>query len=397
MHLYSWRGCNKKGRIFTGKRWGENPQAVAEFVRNKHGYVLRITRDGHRTGRFHPLSSHLTDKQKGLFFSRLSSLLASGIPLLRSLELIEEKASQNLQRVCSLLQADLEKGLSFAAALGKQPREFNYLAMQVTEAGETSGELTMLLGELSAYYLKERETKRFLFNACLYPAVVLILTFCTLGYFAFEVLPMFGHVYLALGIQPGRLLMFIIHMVGAVKTAPGFLGTLGVLFLASVLLCRRKIPGVFLRMPLIRNYHKAFLEIRCCRLLGLLLTSGITLPQALRLVEGTLSQPGMSLSIRQIRENLLRGHSLEEAVTTRKGIFGRVSREFIAIGEQGGNLDTMLAEAANILDGDLAAGLKDCKVLLEPAMLLILAVIVGGGFSFLLAPVYEILDKFTEI
>ena len=153
MHLYNWRGCNKKGQVFTGKYWAENQLVVAEFVRGKHGYVIDIKRaEEFFPGRFHSVK-HLTDKQKGLFFGRLGSLLTRGIPLLRGLELLEERSSQNIQRVCVMLQNDLERGLALSVAIRKQQREFSALAVKITEAGEASGQLAGLLGELSEFYL----------------------------------------------------------------------------------------------------------------------------------------------------------------------------------------------------------------------------------------------------
>ena len=396
MHLYSWRGCDKKGRIFTGNHWGENQWNVAEFVRDKYGYVLEIKRAQHGTKGLLSRIVHLSDKQKGLFFGRLASLLDRGIPLLRGLELIEEKSSQNIGRVCSILQTDLEKGLSFSIAIRKQPLEFSSLSAQVIEAGETSGQLAMMLEELSGYYLKERETKRFLFNACLYPGLGLVLTFLTMGYFAFEVLPMFGKVYVALGIKTGEFLLRVIETVEILKMSPKIIGIFWVMFCLCCISYRKKLPVLFLNLPIIRNYHKTFLEIRCCRLLGILLTSGITLYKALGLVEGTLPQGKLRRENHKIKEKVLLGNSLGEAATLHKGMFSRVTREFIFIGENGGNLDIMLTEAAHLLDGDLEAGLKDFKVILEPVLLLILALIVGSGFCFLLAPVYDLLNKFTE-
>ena len=396
MYLYFWRGCNDKGRVFNGKRWAENKNEVAEFVRAQHGYVLKIARAKSQDNGNKFRKSHLTDKQKGLFFGRLAALLASGIPLLRGLELIGERAPKNLRHVCWLLQVEIEKGMAFSAGLRKQAHEFSHLAVQVAEAGETSGKLSLLLQELSGYYLKERETKRFLFNACLYPGLVLCLTFGTMSYFIYEVLPVFGQVYLALGIEVNAFLLWIIEQVKNLKTSPEILFFIVSTVVFAVWYRRKKLPVFFLKLPLVRNYYAIFLEIRCCRLLGLLLTSGITLPQALHLLEGTLPQGRLRFTNQQIIRDILKGCSLEEATAIHSGIFGNVSREFIAIGENGGTLDKMLGEAASILEGDLEAGLKDCKVMLEPVLLLFLAIFVGSGFCFLLAPLYDLLSKFTE-
>lgn len=397
MHLYNWRGCNKKGQVFTGKYWAENQLVVAEFVRGKHGYVIDIKRaEEFFPGRFHSVK-HLTDKQKGLFFGRLGSLLTRGIPLLRGLELLEERSSQNIQRVCVMLQNDLERGLALSVAIRKQQREFSALAVKITEAGEASGQLAGLLGELSEFYLKQRATKRFVFNACLYPCIVLCSTFLTMGYFVCKVLPMFGKVYSALGIKGGQFLLTVIETVHMLKESPQLLWAFCLLILVVCVYTRKKLRKILFKMPIVKKYYDIFLEIRCCRLLSLLLTSGITLSHGLNLIEGTLPQGRLRAETHEIGEKVLLGYSLEEAATLHNGIFSRVSREFIAMGENGGNLDKMLSEAADILDGDFTAGLKDLKVLLEPALLLVLALLVGSGFCLLLSPVYDLLQKFTEI
>lgn len=396
MHLYRWRGCDKKGHIFTGKYWAKSKVTVAEFVREKHGYVLAITRMERKKYKTFFGTKQLTDKQKSLFFGRLSSLVSKGIPLLRSLEIIEENSTDKIGMICSLLATDLEKGMPFAVAIRKQLPAFSPLAAQIAEAGEISGQLALLMGELSGYYLKEKETKGFLINACLYPSLVFTLTLLTMGYFFFAVLPMFGTIYEALSVTPGKFLTGILELSNFLKQAPSLLLLLFLGFMAAMVVWHKKIPSLLLKLPFVKKYHKTFLEIRYCRLLGLLLTSGITLPRALVLADGTLQSGTLKSQGRQIREKVIRGYSLGEAASLHEGIFSPVTREFIVIGENGGNLDTMLVETANILSGDLETELKNFKVLLEPVLLLVLAVIVGSGFCLFLAPIYDLLTKFTE-
>ena len=396
MRLYHWQGCDKKGRTFHGVRWAAHENQVAGFVRSQYGYVLKIKTAGYGYRKFFGFK-HLTIKERGLFFGRLSILLDKGIPIFKGLEIIGEKSELTLNRVCSLLTADLAKGLSCAAAMQRQSKEFGPLTVCIVEAGEVSGELALMFRELADYYLKERAARQFLFNACLYPGVVLVLTMGTMVYFFFRVLPAFGMIYQTLGITINPFLETVLRSVENILKAPELLTAVFICVLCGLAYVKDKLPDFFFGLPIIKKSYKEFLEIRYCRLLGLLLTSGITLIRALALVEGTLSETKMRQAGAHIRQCVMSGSSLGAAVSLHKEFFGQTTREFIIIGETGGNLDTMLAAAADVLAVDMTDTLKNLKVLLEPALLLLLAILVSSGFFILLSLLYELLNALNEI
>lgn len=394
MQVYAWRARNKNGRVITGKLLAESPRSVAQQVQEKYGYVteIKLVTQARFTQWFN-LHKHLNLQDKEKLFRQLGSLLESGIPIIRALDLIAARGNGTMAEISASVRGDLEQGLSFSKAIGKLSSHFSPMAIQLVEAGETSGKLPYLLLKLAAYYQQEREIRSFIINACLYPGIVMSLALVIGICFLFQILPILLELYSALQLESGMLLHWVFSII---VWSQEYIGALAGIFLLllTVLYGRRSIlQKWFLQFPLIKGWYHTLWEARYCRVLSLLLTSGITLTNALLLLGPFLPTSNWQHINSCMSRAVLRGMPLSRATTIYTGIFGDISTEFIGLGEENGSLDLMLQEAAALLESDLIAELKKVKICLEPLLLLILTFIIGGIVYFIMTPVYGLVAK----
>ncbi len=397
MQVYKWKARTRQGKLVTGVLRARNSREVAVFVQEKYGYVTGIKSEETSWWRRKiKWTTILSLEEKQRFFGQLGGLLASGINILRALDLLMLHGSKTMAKIAGIVHSDLETGLSFSLAIRKLPKHFSPLCVQLIEAGEYSGKLSFVLGELAEYYRRERKWRQLLLNAALYPAVVLLSGLCTLSYFLFAVLPVFLELYAALHLEPGQFIVCISSMVLLVRRHY----LLVTMFLCSLWLgayrARKNFISFLLGNSQCRKWYLLIWEGRACHLLAVLLAGGITLVQALKLVGKTLPLGELTELYSGIQEGVLRGMSFSKAISRYPGIFSPETNELIGLGEENGTLAEMLEEAGQILEKALLERFTQVKILLEPLLLVLLAVFVGGMIYFLLSPVYSLMTKLPD-
>ncbi len=396
MQLYRWRARNKSGKIFSGQLLAGSDREVAEYVQERHGYVINIKKTNNWYNYKQKFFGRkINAKSKESFFRKLATLLNSGMTLLRSLELIRGKSEGKLSEVCAALEKDLFKGLSFSLALRKWPKIFGHSDIKIVEAGETSGNLALLLTQLADFYQKEVENQRFLINACIYPCIVLALVFITAAYFLWKVLPLLVDLYITMQVEPNTVLNFLILVESLFKDFGWGIFVVVFIFLGQIYSKRENLRILLLRLPLVKACYHDLLEVRYCGVLAIMLSSGISLPLALSGAGETLP-----IALRWQSERLSRavvqGMPVSKAAAICSEILGPTSLEFIAVGEESGNLAEMFLEASNITEEELQAKLKNLKALLEPLLMVFIALLVGCVVFSITSPIFGLITGLPD-
>ncbi|MDD3395642.1 MAG: type II secretion system F family protein [Acidaminococcaceae bacterium] len=395
---YRWRAKNRQGENFSGEMLALNNNEVAAFIQSNYGYVTEISPkvSWQCLGSSFWQRRKLTAQDKVNFFRQLATLVVSGIPLLRALELLKKKSDNYMGELCCGIEADLEKGLPLSGALAKRPRDFAQLTIHIVQAGETSGQLEGTLAHLADYYESEMKLRKFLRGACLYPCFILVMLLVMLVLFIFQVLPLILNLYQAMEVEfaPGEA-NFISLAVLLTEQWPwalvGGLG-LGVLFYRN----RALIGKACLHLPLIKKFYYTVLEARFCKILGIMLRSGVVLPLALEAAQKTLPQEQTAQTSQQVAGDILRGLSLSQALGRYRGFLGQTTMEFLAIGEESGQTVKMLLSAAQVAEEELHNRVKELKTLLEPVIMLSLALIVGGIIYTITSPLFKLVQNLPE-
>ena len=318
----------------------------------------------------------LTDLERETFFRRLGLLLQGGLPILRALGALEGHSGPAVKKLCRSLARSLGRGFSLSQALRQQERQAGNLAAPLAAAGEASGQLPLVFRHLANFYQKKRENQKTVLQACLYPALVLTLALVLDGVFCWLALPLLGDLYGTLGLVPPAGFRLLLALVIQIRDRPWLLGgalALGILGFRQLWKSREKWMA---RLPLVKPLVQGGLPL------------DRALPQA-----GEILPPGpFRRCARQLEWAVVAGASLTAAARNQTLLLSPLTVEFAALGEASGHLPALLSEAARLLDQDFQARLKQLRTLLEPVLLLVLALGCAGMLAGLLSPLFALLQ-----
>lgn len=397
MQLYRWRARSMAGKLYQGSYLADSKQEVAAFLHENYDYITGIEEVQSFTIKISRLfnSGKVNDKERSRFFQQLAAMIGSGIPLCRALELLKTRCPVSLTNVCCLLIADLQSGKALSAAMKKHVHIFRPVTVSVIEAGEQGGILQEMLSELAVYFGQKEEINRFLKNICLYPCLVLSLAIVTGCLFVVKLLPLFADLYQSFDLVPTlplQVMMFVREIAVKYWQAAASLS----LFILYYLWQRRySLLKWCFCLPLIAGYRQTFLEIRFCKILSLLLNSGISLPVSIKTAAGSADKK-MTAKAMLFSEAIVRGSDITKAAALASPLFSSLTIEFLIVGESSGALATMLKEAALLLEQDFTASLKNFKVLLEPVLLIIISLVIGAMIFTVASPLLTFLTEIPE-
>jgi type II secretory pathway component PulF len=399
LRLYRWKARDARGRPFEGECYAENKKEVADFVKKKYAYVTKIT--AARTG-FNLLSilkkgGSFGTYEKIIFYKHLQMLLQSGIPLLKALHLLQLKTKhEGMRKTCAGLGQCIRKGQALSEGMQEHKHIFTPLDKVVIEAGEAGGVLTESFASLHAYYKQQYKIKKFLWQASLYPGILLGFSLAALLFFVIKIVPMFSDLYTSFAVEQtvGLRLLFTLRSL--------LVHNYYLLMVGTVLACLGlfKWRHLWVRLPRYLPFtgklYGAYVEMRFLKLLSILLNSGVPLTETINLAGKSLQDDYLEKQSRLFLKQVVQGYSLANAATTVKTLFRETTITFIHVGENSGKLAEMLGEAADMLEQELQADIKNLKLVLEPVLLIIATAIIMALAITILDPIFSLITNLPE-
>lgn len=325
------------------------------------------------------------------FYRQLAVILRSGLPLLKALQLLQKHGSAKQMLLCYRLQQRLRRGSSLAQALAAEADCCTQLAVTLVAVGEESGELAMLLEQLADYYSRQLKLRRFVQRAVTYPAFLLLASFCVLLLFLLYILPVLADTYSAMGVLPMGTLALLLTLKDALLQQPLSALALTAGVAAALFLLGRRLLRCFLRSRLSGNFHGLLLEVRFCRLLALLLESGVGITKAVAIVTDTMDDEQYAGQLRLLNSRLKRGIAIEQAAGGTKELFSPLMLELVCVGASTGYLPAVTAGEQR-----LQQQLGRLQELLVPLLLLVAAIIIAGIVCIVIGPLFEMLSAMPE-
>lgn len=335
-------------------------------------------------------------KQMLLFTRELSDLLASGMTLGEALHSLSRRRTGKAQDILVAdLRDEIVQGTSLSDALLKRPETFPSLYVSMVRSGEASGQLPEVLQRLSVHYERVQETREKVLMALIYPAIVLTVGALTLVFSMIFVIPRFMSIFAELNTAlplPTRMLIGMSR--GLIRYGWLLLGAIVLL----VLLLRRTLHTAAgrkawhrlqLRLPVIRLVVTANAYIHFARTLASLLENGVQVLQALSIVEDTVGNVVIAGEIRSARERVTDGATISGPLAAGK-IFPPLLTDMLAVGEQSGDMSGALQHIAKRYDDELNRAVKILTTVLEPILMLVMAVLVGFIAMSMLMAVFEL-------
>jgi len=388
-------------RDLTGKRVegtlaaGSEREAVATLS-GKDLFPLKVTSaDGRATGPRR--SPRVKARVMASTYGQLAALIGSGVPLLRSLDLLREQTPhKNLAVVLEDVHSRVQEGATLGDAMARHPRAFGELATSIVRAGGEGGFLEEALDRLAKFTEQQDELKSRVVGALAYPAILLILGTSVVNVLIIFFVPKFETLFQRLR-DRGELPAVTDWLLWLSHTMQSYgIFILLALFLAGWYIRKKAqteegrvmLDRVRLKVPVVSGIYLSMAVSRFCRVLGTLLGGGVPIVRSLEISADSTGNRVLSAAIRDAAENISAGQSLAAPLGT-SGQFPADVVEMIAVGEQSNNLEKVLPHIADTLERDTWRRLDLFVRLLEPLMLLVLAGVVLVVVIALLVPVLK--------
>ena len=335
-------------------------------------------------------------KDISLFCKQMSVMLNSGIPLNNAVDILEQQTdAKNLKASLKVISKSLKEGSQLSKAMLDQEGMFPDLFIRMVQAGEKTGKLDEVLEKMSEHYNKELKTSRQIRGAMIYPAVLAFLAVAAVLALLYIVIPSFSGIFEQSGMDmplPTRIVLAASNFVRSYwYILFGVTGILVFLFLRyrSTEAGRYQLDRLKLWLPVIKGPMQKIVTARFASTLAILTSAGIPLVEAIESAAATTNNAVVIEKMKIANEGLQKGERLTGMITA-TGLFPPMMLSMVKIGEESGSLESMLIKTSDYYEEELETAIKQLLSLLEPAMIIVMGVIIGGIVASVMLPMFEL-------
>jgi len=400
----------KSGQQREFRLEAENPAAARRVLRRRGVTYTTLSRSRSLTpveqkprdpgGWKHLLEKPVTISDKAIFANKLAAMVSAGVPILRSLDMIQKEQKPPLfRRALKSMIQDVNQGESLAKAMRNWPRVFDNLTIAMVEAGEAGGVLDETLRRLALLLEQNSKLQNQVKGALGYPITVLVVAILVFLGMTIFLIPSFANTFRMLNAELPAFTLFMVTLSDFLRSA-GALLLVAVLILAFVLLARfyqtpfgrRQIDRLMLKIPLFGDLIRKTVTAQFCRTLASLSKAGVPILMALDLLYETTSNSVMSDAIKASRQDVSEGVPLSVALGS-KNLFPELAIGMLGVGEETGNMDSMLSKVADFYEDEISTKIKLITSLIEPAMIVLVGGIVAAILLAMYLPMFSVFEK----
>ena len=390
---FLWEGTDRKGNKIKGKSMASTEDAVRSDLRRRGVVPTRIRKQ--RSSMFSG-GGKITTSDIAIFSRQLSTMLTAGIPLVQAFEIVgagHENAA--MQKLILNIKGDVEGGSALAEALAKQPLYFDDLFVNLVEAGEQAGALETLLDKIATYKEKTEAIKKKIKKALTYPAAVMVVALVVTTILLVFVIPAFEDLFKGFGADLPTFTRMVIDLSVFVRTN-GVILAIGIAAAFTTFFYFKKrsralrhfLDRLSLKAPIIGPILQKASIARYARTLSTMFSAGVPLVEALQSVAGACGNIVYEQGVLAMRDEVSTGQRLQQAMEN-TDLFPNMVIQMIAVGEESGSLDDMSAKVADFYEEDVDNAVDNLSSLLEPLIMSILGVLVGGLVVAMYLPIFK--------
>ncbi len=400
MRRYNYRAKDRKtGRIVSGSVQAETEQSAGKILIDQ-GYIpQKVQAEGE--GLFAKFNNKVSGKQRIVFTRQFATLIGAGLPLSNSLHMIAEQTEDKpTKTLVEDISAQVEGGKTLHDAFAKHPDVFNKLYLSLIEAGEASGTLDIALRRLANQQEKDANMMSKIRGAMTYPAIVLLVIIVVVAFLMIQVVPQVDDLYRSVHKELPALTQvmvnfsnFIMNWWWTILIVIGFIVGFFMQFRKTDV-GKRWIAKFKLSVPLFKGLFLRLYNARFARTMEMLLSAGVPMLEAMKIsaeaVNNILIEEQIAAAIVMVRS----GKPLSVALKGREYILSLIP-QMAATGEQSGKVDEMLGKAAQVYEDELDERIAAISTMIEPILMIILAIAAGGIVIAILMPIYSLVSELS--
>ena len=397
MPTYRYVAKESSGKTVSGIMEYSDKSLLIEALRKKGLVIVSINET--KKKKTSAASKKVKLEDIVIFSRQLATMVDSGIPLVQALDILYDQIEKpNFKQVVATIRDDVEVGSGFSDALMKHPAVFSPLYINMVKAGESSGALDDILDRLAAYLEKANTLQRKVKSSLVYPAVVVTMAFLITLVMLLKVIPTFKGIFSMLGGTlplPTRILILISDTLRSMFLYVA-IGTGIFIFMMKKYISTPRGRNVFDRMilhlPVLGTLFRKLAVAKFTRTLSTLVKSGVPILMALEIVGKTSGNTVIERALEGVRTSIKEGENIADPLA-KSGVFPPMVVRMIHVGEQTGELEKMLGKIADFYDDQVDAAVSGLTSLIEPLIIGLLGVVIGGIVIAMFLPVF----KMTEL
>jgi len=404
MGQYSYEAIDKSGRQVRGIIDASNEDIIIEKLRGMGYYPLKVA--PYRTkaseldlfalpGIRH-LAHRIRTKHVVTFTRQLATLIDAGLPILRSLHILEEQVESVLFKdKISQMAKDIESGSTLSESMAKHPKVFDKLYVNMVRAGEVGGVLEAILNKIAEFLEKRQAMMGKVRSAMMYPVVVGIVAACLVSFILWKIVPKFEEIFSQLGAQLPPLTQFIVNasFILAHKTIWVVLGIIILVSVVRAIYRTREGKLLFdmmaLKLPVFGVILRKVAIVRFAGTLATLITAGVPILQALDIVRETSGNEVVARAMEKVYNSVKDGETIHEPLREAK-VFPPLVVHMVAVGEETGAIDQMLNKVAEAYEREVDDTINALTSIIEPVLVVFLGAIIGVVVVALYLPLFTI-------
>jgi type IV pilus assembly protein PilC len=390
---YVWEGTDKKGKKLKGKMLAVSEAAVKADLRRQGVLAKKVRKEV----QLFKSGKKINAEDIALFARQLATMLQAGIPMVQAFDIVGNGHDKpSMQKLILAIKGDIEAGTTLHEALAKHPLYFDDLFVNLVEAGEHAGALETLLDKVATYKEKTEALKKKIKKALFYPTAVLVVAVIVTIILLIFVIPQFESLFKGFGADLPAFTQMVINMSRFVQDKGWLLaiifGGAGYAFFyfkKRSRPMRRALDRMMLKAPIVGPILVKAAIARYSRTLATMFAAGVPLVEALTSVAGATGNIVFEEATLRIRDEVSTGMRLQRCMES-TGLFPNMVIQMIAVGEESGSLDQMAAKVADFYEADVDAAVDAMSSLLEPLIMAILGVLVGGMVIAMYLPIFKL-------
>ncbi|WP_181349729.1 type II secretion system F family protein [Thalassobacillus sp. CUG 92003] len=399
MAYYAYQGRNRVGKLVKGKVKAESRKEAVQTIKQKGVATTSLTEIQSVLYKELSFGQKVKPKDFVVYLRQFATLINAGISLLETTRILQEQTnSKFLKSALGDIAQQLEGGIAFSDAAEQHSKIFSTLFVNMVRAGEAGGNLEEVLERLAVYYEKQYDTRQKVISTLTYPAIVGVIAIIIVTFLLTFVVPRFANMFANMGGELPLITQVTLQLSHLIQHV-WYLGLLVPILAIFLHQTASRSPGFTsamdqakLRIPVFGPLLLKASLVRMTNTLSSLMSSSVPILQSLHITQKVVENKVIEQAIEDSYHALERGESLSEPLK-KQWIFPPLVVQMIAVGEQTGSLDYMLAKVAGFYESELDYTTDRLKTMIEPIMILCLAIVVGGIVAAIAIPMFSIFEQ----
>ena len=399
MANFKYKAINSEGQRIEGSQSADSESQVREMLLSNQYYPLSIEKENSKNKISFSFNRKVKLKDIAIFCRQFYVMLDSGLSIGKALNiLIEQCEKPKLREALIGVNGELKRGETLASSMRKRKDVFPNLLTSMIDAGERSGNLDIILKRMSEYYEKETKIRGKIKSAMIYPIVLGVVAIISITFILTFVMPTFVQMFEENNVD----LPMSTKMVLETSKVLGKYGIIIFLILVTAIILlgkylkseegQYKLSIINLKIPVIKKLTQKIIVSRFTRTMGIVSSSGMSLVTSLEIVASVVGNKIAEKELLKVKEKVLKGEGLGDSIMKIK-IFPPMLASMVKVGEEAGSLDSILDKTADFYDDELEREIQTATALIEPAMIVVMGIIIGFLLISILTPMFKMYNS----